>query len=111
MGRLVETLRGDSLTRSCLVRGTQVLRLRSHFASRSGYFSQDDNLFFDLNATCPERLPFLRELSPPTMATNRSSLVLDTPSLLASSSGVFSAKLICTFLGTVILQSNCTPAR
>jgi hypothetical protein len=44
------------------------------------------------------------------MAMSRSSLALDTPSLLASSAGVFGAKLIFTFLGTVILQLNCTLA-
>jgi hypothetical protein len=37
------------------------------------------------------------------MATNRSNLVLDTPSLSANSSGVFSAKSICTFFGIGIL--------
>jgi len=56
-----------------------------------------------LNATCTERSPFFRELPSPTMATNRSNLVLDTPSLSANSSGVFSAKSICTFFGIGIL--------
>jgi hypothetical protein len=91
-------------------RSTGILRLRSRVASRNGYCAQDDNLFFDLNATCSERLSFFRELSPPTMATTRSTLALDTPSLSANSVGVFSAKLICTFFGTVILELNCTPA-
>src|ERR1700730_17949284 len=86
-----------------------VLRLRSRFASRNGYCAQDDNLSFDLNATCSERLSFFRELSPPAMARIRSSLALDTPSLLANCVGVFSANLICTFFGTVILQLSWTP--
>jgi hypothetical protein len=59
---------------------------------------------FDLNDPSPEGLPFFREPLSPTMATIRSTLALDTPSLSASSAGVFSAKSICTFLGTVLLH-------
>jgi hypothetical protein len=62
-----------------------------------------------LNATCTERSPFLRELGSPTMLTNRANLVLDTPSLSASSSGLFSAKSICTFFGIDALQMDYTP--
>jgi hypothetical protein len=43
------------------------------------------------------------------MVTNRANLVLDTPSLSASSSGVLGAKSICTFFGIVVPQMNYTP--
>ena len=98
--------RENSLKRPRWFRERRVLRLLSRFALRNGYCAQDDRLFLDLSAACPERLLFFRELSPRAMATSRSNLALDTPSLSASSAGVFSPKLILIFFGTVIPQLN-----
>jgi hypothetical protein len=61
-----------------------------------------------LKATRTERWPSFRELRSPTMVTNRANLVLDTPSLCASSSAVLGAKSICTFFGIDVLHINYT---